>query len=81
MTNTGTKAVTKKDMTAVARLARRYGHYRPDPARLEAYVFCPQCQHQVWGYMTVDLTTFRRKTVTRALDEGMMAHLPYCGEE
>ena len=81
MTNTGTKAVTKKDMRAVAALARRHGHYKPSPMALEAYVFCPQCQHQVTGYMTVDLTTFRRKTVTRALDEAMMEHLPYCGEE
>lgn len=45
------------------------------------YVICPQCKERVDGYLEIDLTTFRRKTVTRALDEGMMAHLPYCGEE
>lgn len=81
MMNTDAKATTKKDMKAVAAKARRHGHYRPDMVRQEVYVFCPQCREQVWGFMTIDLTTFRRKTVTRALDEGMMAHLPHCGEE
>lgn len=81
MTNTGTKAVTKKDMTAVARLARRYGYYQERPGSLDVYVICPQCKERVDGYLEIDLKTFKRFTPTRALDKAMMLHLPYCGEE
>ncbi|MBK8246354.1 MAG: hypothetical protein IPK85_03000 [Gemmatimonadetes bacterium] len=81
MTNTGAKAVTKKDMLVVARAARKYGHYQDRPGSLEVYVNCPQCKEKVIGYLEIDLTTFKRFTPTRALDKAMMLHLPFCGEE
>jgi hypothetical protein len=71
--------MTKREMTAIARKARKYGHYRID--HLRNYVLCPQCREQVTGWRTISSTTGRYSTVTASLDEAMLAHLPYCGEE
>ena len=71
--------MTKREMTEIARKARRHGYY--SRSELRGYVICPQCREEVDGYRAIDSKTFRYTTMTRALDEGMLAHLPYCGEE
>lgn len=80
MTNT-TTATTKREMTAVARQARRHGYFAKGTAGMEGYVKCPQCGEEVTGYRRANPVTSRYTTMAVALDVAMLAHLPYCGEE
>ena len=72
---------TKRDVTELARKARRHGYYTIGTTGLEGYVLCPKCGFHVEGYRQIDIGTGKRWTMTRALDEAMAAHLAYPCED
>lgn len=69
-TYSGRPGNTATRRRAIARDARRFGHFRPSQGL--AYVYCPRCGKRVDADVSVG------ETVTHALDAFVIVHLEDC---
>lgn len=66
------KAMTKTEARKLAKQARQYGYFRPNPIAARVWVKCPQCREQVHAE---GFPWDKVPALMRVLDAAMVVHL------
>ena len=68
---------TRREITELARQARRHGYYAVGTLGLEGYVQCPECGHRVEGCLWITLWMNPSWRLSTALSTGRRVSTGY----